>query len=566
MPTRASKKPDAATRRWTRGPADEAAVRNGCRFDEERGRFVVEWIERYCRLYEGEWAGQPLKLTDWQLDATMRLFGWVRHSGKWGREVRRFRQASIWVAKKNKKTPTAAAWALYLLCGDGEQGQKVFLGAKDGDQVRKNLARHVVEMLDQSPELLAECTHNKTTSQITHAPTRSTMLILSSSNERTKQSKEGINGSVVIDETHVVDRDFMGVISRAGISRAEPLQIEVSTAGNDPDGYGAERFSYALEVQEGKRVDQELFAAVYAAPQDLTDADLAKDPLKYGRLANPALGHTVDQEEFLADYHKSKASPRGLAEFKQYRLNVWQLAANPWLSGADWAACRRAYTLGDLKGRPCYAGLDLSRTQDMCALVLCFPWPEEEAYRLWPYFWLPKQVAEEKDHLAPFLQWANGGHLTLTPGNVVDYGWIKSEFRELVKLVTVRKLVYDQTYANEVTQSLEQGEQAADGRVIAEGTGVEREPFPQNIMAYTLPSKEWERLVISGKLHHPGHPILDWQAGHVKVITDRNENIRPVKPGPKSIKKIDGIAAGVMALGASLAEPVYAGAGGVEFW
>ena len=120
-------KADRATHDAIKNASDEKAAANGCRFEESRGRDAVDWIERYCKLYEGELAGQPLRLLDWQLDTTLRLFGWVRHSAKWGRAVRRFRQASIWVAKKNGKTPTLAAWGLYLLCGDGEPGAKVIL-------------------------------------------------------------------------------------------------------------------------------------------------------------------------------------------------------------------------------------------------------------------------------------------------------------------------------------------------------------------------------------------------------------------------------------------------------
>src|SRR5262249_57614699 len=131
--------------------------------DEGRGQCAVTWIESYCRLYEGDWAGQPMKLSDWQLDCTMRLFGWIRYSEKWKRWIRRFRAASIWVAKKNKKSPTLAAWGLYLLCGDGEQGQKIFHAAKDGQQARKIAGEHAKQMLLQSDELLSECRINETT-------------------------------------------------------------------------------------------------------------------------------------------------------------------------------------------------------------------------------------------------------------------------------------------------------------------------------------------------------------------------------------------------------------------
>src|SRR5262245_48434864 len=98
---------DKLTREWIRNAADEKAVAAGCRFDLERAELVVRWIEQYCRLYEG-CPGTPLKLGDWQLDATMRLFGWVVYSEHWKQRVRRFREASIFIAKKNGKSPTLA--------------------------------------------------------------------------------------------------------------------------------------------------------------------------------------------------------------------------------------------------------------------------------------------------------------------------------------------------------------------------------------------------------------------------------------------------------------------------
>jgi phage terminase large subunit-like protein len=598
---------DAITRAWIRNPSDEKAAANGCTFDVERAAYAVWWIERCCRLYEGEQAGEPLLLhgchecgtydlppanelpdwdeesqaiclerarryaecvaadhrRDWQYECLMRLFGWVRFSEKWKRPVRRFKQGSVWVPKKNKKSPTLAAIGLYLTCGDGEPGQKTFFGAKDGNQAKEIAGQHAVKMLAQCDELADECDVNKGTSQITHRPTNSILKPMSSGNERTQQSKEGLNGSVLIDETHVVDRDFMSRISRAGISRSEPLQLEVSTAGNNPDGYGKERFDYALEVEAGKRDDEELFVAIYAAPQDLTDADLDADPLKWGRLANPAMGHTVDPEEFLRDYERSKRSLRTLLDFRMYRLNNWQRSASPWIRSSDWALCKRPFEEAELEGRECCAGLDLSKTQDMSSLVLVFPWENDpgvaeglKTFRLLPFFWLPEVVAKEKGHLAPFEKWARDGLLQLTPGSVIDYGFIRAQFRRLAKRFVIRKLAYDVTYAEETTQALEQGVVDDMGKQLEEGTGVERVPFPQTVMEFAAPCKDFERFVLAGTLHHNGHPILEWQAGHVQVRRDPNDNIRPVKPKPGDVKKIDGIVAGIMGLReATLFEP-----------
>jgi phage terminase large subunit-like protein len=600
---------DAATRRWTRNASDELAASRGCRFNPERGSYTAFWIERYCRLYEGV-AGEPMLLhgchecgtyglpigpdlddweaarpfyleraerfagcvaaghdLDWQYDGTMRLFGWERYSERWRRLIRRFRQAVIFVSKKNKKTPTEAAWCFFSLAGDGEPGQKVFLAAKDGKQARKLAGEHMKMMLLQSPELEAECGINLATMRITHRPSNSWMEPLSSANIRTQKSQEGLNGSVFIDEAHVVDREFVARISRAGISRSEPLHVEVSTAGNEPDSYGKERFDLALKVRDAEPgyEDDELFAAVYAAPQDLKDSDLEKEPLRYGRMANPAWGHTVDPEEFLKDYQRSKRSIGALADFKMYRLNIWQQSTNPWLKSSDWARCRRDYAEADLEGQECIAALDLSRTRDMSALLLMFPAGPPETFRVLPYFWLPEEYARENAHLAPFLRWAEAGHLTLTPGNVIDFGFIKGQIRKLHPRFPMRELTYDGTYAEDVTQQIEQGEADDEGKVIVPALGVQRVMFRQKVTDFALPTAQFERLVLAERLWHNGHPVLTWQIGHTQVSTDVNMNKRPVKPHKDSVKKVDGVVAAIMCLGRWL-EAQPSARGSVEAW
>lgn len=582
---------DPTTKRWIRNASDELAAEAGYRFDVERGAWTVWWIERYCRLYEGDWAGEPLVLrgaasvdahipiliewdaggreaslsraeayadaveageaVDWQYDTTMRVFGWVKHSDRWGREIRRFRKASVFVAKKNKKSPTLSSWGMYLLSGDGEPGQKIFFAAKDGKQAREICGLHAVEMLSASPELNGESSLNKSKMQITHEASRSILLPLSSSNSRTKEAKEGLNGSVLIDETHVVDRDFIARISRAGISRSEPLHAEFSTAGNNPDSYGKERFDYGLRVESGEYVDHQLFFTAYCAPQDLSDADLDADPVKYGKMANPSWGHTIGEEEFLADYNESKVSVSTLAAFKMYRLNIWQRSTNPWLKMDDWHNCGQEFTEADLYGRPCGGAFDLSKTEDMTALALQFPEEdsdddtEDRPVKLLTWYWLPEAVIHKHGHEVPYAQWQAEGWLRIVPGDVIDYRFVRREIIEILSKFDVRVLAFDPWNASPFVQSLTQDD----------GYGGEMVEFTQTIKHFAEPTSAFERLVIAGKMQHNNHPITTWQAGHVQTWSDANNNIRPIKPESNNIKKIDGIVAAIMALDASTRLP-----------
>jgi len=575
------------TAKWTFNESDTLAVRNGCWFNVKKAAHAVWWIERNCRLYEGDRAGESLMLRgchecenygldvpeewddaepvyierirryaecrqsghalDCQFECTVRVFGRVTWNEQRQRWLRRFRQASIWVAKKNKKSPTMAAWGMYLLIGDEEPGQKVFLGSKDGTQVRKNGAKHAMEMVRQSPELAERCTVNKVECTITDEPSRSVMQPLSSSNERTTKSKEGLNGSMMIDETHVVDREFINRVDRAGISRAEPLHAEFSTAGDDPDSYGKERFDQAEKVIRGEEIIQSLFAAIYAAPQDLKDADLAADPLKYGRMANPAMGHTVDPQEFMADYEASRKAPAKLATFKMYRLNIWQNAASPWLTMDGWNRGKRDFRLEDFEGRECWAGLDLASVKDFASLTLAFPEPDD-AFALFWWFWLPEDTATDIQNLVDIRKWDadKRSNLFLTPGARIDFGYIRSHFRDLHQRFQINELAYDDWNAEQTTQEIEQGVTNRSGQRVEEGTGIPRINFSQSLKVLNEPTKKFEACVIDGKILHDGNPIATWMAGNATIKPDTNGNYKPLKPRG-GVKKIDGIITAIMA-------------------
>jgi len=345
------------------------------------------------------------------------------------------------------------------------------------------------------------------------------------------------------------------------------LHVEVSTAGDDPDSYGKERFDYGQKIERGEIEDFQTLFVCYAAPQDLTDEQISDDPIKWGKLANPAWGHTVGDEEYVADYNESSKSIHEMARFKMYRLNIWQRSANPWLRMDDWAACRGQFTAADLEGEPCGGGLDLSKTEDMTSFSLVFPdleWEGDETAdrpcKLLTWYWLPEGAIDRHRHEVNYAQWARDGWLRVIPGSdVIVYSYVEKDIAQLLEQYDCRVLAFDQKYAAELIQRL------------AELHGFPEEwqyAFPQTIMGFAGPTAQFERMVIAGDLKHNGNPITDWQAGHVTVKHDANDNIRPVKPEHHDIKKIDGIVSAIMALDAANRMPDYTSAyesGGVVY-
>jgi len=587
------------TTKWIRNASDELAVSKCCKFNPLRGAYAVWWIERNCRLYEGDHAGEPLILRgrhddevdgwpipdefdkqlalerhehyidgvqsgvvcDWQYECVMRLFGWV-YLAKWkGRDewIRRFRRASWWVPKKNKKSPTLAAIGVYLTCGDGEPGQKVALCAKDGSQARDIAGQHILQMIHQSPELQAECKVNLNEMKFTHLPTSSIMKPFSSSNARTQESKEGFNGSILVDETHVVDRAFMRRVKRAGISRKEPIQLEVSTAGTNPDGYGKEQFDYGADVASGVIEDWQCMYQAYAADQTISfDTITDSNVIEIGRSANPAWGHTIQEAEFVNDWKTSGHKIGEQLDFLMYRLNVWQESSSPWLPAGVWQqSADESITWESLKGRYCVVGFDKSDKRDFTAFVCLFPtWGEYgiEELIVWPVIIAPEEYIRKNRDLAAFADWEESGHLIVSHGDVISVGDVFNQFGRIAKQFDCVALAYDPHKAEAITQIIEQGATTNDGDRLSKGHGVERISVNQRSGLHEA-IDEFEAIAIEGKVKHPNNPVLNWMMGnvHLKNQGDRKRLLKSDE-NKDGVRKIDGPVAMVTALAVAMDE------------
>lgn len=516
-----------AARRWIRNAGDEAAFAVGCRFCEPLAEHVANFFPRYLQHSKGQWAGQPFELLPWQRDDLIYpLFGWVRPDG-----TRRFRRAFIEIAKKNGKSTLASGIGLYMLCADGEPGAEVYSAASDRDQA--SIVHGEAMRMAESSTILAGCLKiNKSNRNIFYEHTRSWYRALSND----PGGKQGLNiHACIIDELHIWHgRDLWDSLRYGYRSRRQPLQFVITTAGDDDQSVCYSELERARAIIRGDVRDDAYFALVYEAqPEDdwLGESIWAK--------ANPSLGNTFAVESLREDALAAKGKASDEAVFKRYSLNIWQRATNPWLSMDDWAKCERQYTLDEMEGRDCYAGLDLSRTRDMTALVLVFPMEENgrTIYRQWPIFWLPEAAVEQYKDRIDILGWKQAGHLALMGETYAD---VEATMLNISKRFNLIELAFDPMYARDLCERLrnEQGIPAVE--------------YSQTIMLFAGPTAEYERLLIHGVLHHPGNAVLTWQAGNVNVKQDANANKRPVKPPGADYRKIDGIVAGIMALGRAM--------------
>ncbi|WP_406871612.1 terminase TerL endonuclease subunit [Aminobacter sp. P9b] len=516
-------------------------------FDEKAAAAAVGFFPEHLCLTAGEWAGRPFDLEDWQQDDIVRpLFGWKRPDG-----TRRYRRCYVWVPRKNGKTELAAGIALLVLVGDAEEAGQVYSIAKDKDQASLVFDKATL-MVGKSETLPADLECFKTS---IYCPALNASFKPLSGRPT---GKHGLSMSGLVgDEIHEWDNgDLYQFIHDSVDARRQPLEFLISTAGKK-GGYGEQIWDECLKIRDGLIDDPETLVVIYAADED----DDWTSP-EVWRKANPNLGISKKVDALAMNAKRAMQLPRLVNDFKRYQLNMWTDQATIWLpiDGLDddgnpfgWDHCIGPTAWNDLEahlaGKRCFGGLDLSAVQDLSALSWYFPVQAGlDVPVVLPRFFKPKSLLKQhstRDRL-PYERWVDEGAIIATPGNVIDYAFIKKQIFDDGERFQI---------AHAGSSELEDGQGGlAIDRWNATQLAVElqQENLPvvlygQGYFSMNPPSKELERLVLCNGFHHGGHPVLRRHAQVVSVESNPVGDIKPVKG--KQTERIDGIVATVMAMG-----------------
>jgi phage terminase large subunit-like protein len=522
---------------------DPEATKGDSYFKHEAAVDAIKFIETMLRHMEGAMIGQLFRLEPWQRAVVANLFGWKRKNPA-GKEVRRYREALIYVPRKNGKTPMVAAICMYVLFNDGEAGAQVYGAAAERKQAAL-LFRQARGMVVQSPELTEKSKIYGGLGQLSivlNADEASSYQVISAD----AYSKHGFNlHFAAVDELHAQkNRDLIDTLttSMASANRLQPLMIYLTTADFARESICNEKYEYAKKVRDQIVPEPSFLPVIYEADKtaDWRSPDVWAD-------ANPNLGVSVDREYLERECKKAQETPTYENTFRRLHLNQQTETDVRWLPMDKWDAVKadnpvewRRRAMDELAGLPCWGGLDLSATQDITAFVLAFP--VDESMVLLPWFWVPTDSAEKRERRdrVPYITWERQGWLHLTRGiytGVIDYAAVREEIGRLGGKFQIRGIGYDPWNASQIVNDLT-------------GDGFEMTAMRQGFPTLSAPSKELERLLVAGCLDHGGNPVLRWMASNCSAVTDSNANIMPSKG--KSTERIDGIVASVMAIGLAM--------------
>jgi phage terminase large subunit-like protein len=484
------------------------------RVEKTRGERNCDWIETYCRIPEGRFVGQPVKLRSWQREIICGIYDTPT------------RRAIISFGRKNAKTTLSALLLLLHLVGvESRANSQLFSAAQSRDQAGLlfSLAAKIVRL---SPDLRTYVSVRDTAKQL-YCEELGTLYRALSADASTSYGLSPV--FTVHDELGQVRgprSDMYEALETAAGAQEAPLSIVISTqAPTDAD-------LLSLLIDDAKSgADPKVKLWLYTA-------DEALDPFAEAtiRQANPAFGDFLNAEEVLDQAASAKRMPAREAAYRNLVLNQRVNVTSPFIGRAVWEACNgEADELAFESG--CWIGLDLSARHDLTALVMVARGTDGLLHTQ-AKFYAPEHGLSERSHRdrVPYDVWARQGHLTLTPGASVDYGFVARDLVALCEKYPVNEIAFDRWRIDILKSEL--------SRLDRELPMVE---FGQGFKDMTPALDALEHDILEQKLRHGGHPILNMCASHAVVTRDAAGNRKLDKD--KATGRIDGLVALAMAAG-----------------
>lgn len=423
--------------------------------------FVCGIIERTVYHQQGEkldgtpLKGQPFILEPWQVFIVYNLVGFYYP----GTKERRYKEAFIFIPRKNGKTSFvgAIAWALALL--ERRSGAKIYIvaasmqqalesfnfilfslrtsGAIEGFRVRNNNAEHSIryEFCDDDGN-----------------PTGSIDIQALASNP---DAQDSLNCNIAIcDELHAFKKPGQyNRFKEAMKAYTNKLIIGITTAGDNAQSFCYGRLTYAAKVVSGQIKDDSLFCFIARADQDEKGNVDFLDPIQH-RKANPQYGISIRPAEMMNDAQQALNDPQQRKDFLSRSLNIYTSALKAWFDIEEFKASDRKYTwtLEQLAKLPVdwYGGADLSRMYDLTAAALVGSCKGVDIIITHAFFPISQAVKKADEDNIPLFGWADDGWLTLCNSPTVNVSDVVNWFAAMrSKGFKIRKVGHDRKFAGE---------------------------------------------------------------------------------------------------------------------
>jgi len=487
---------------------------------------VVNFI-KHLKHTTGRHNKQPFELLPYQKWIVANIFGFYYPNT----DKRVINYAYIELARKQGKTALAAAICLYMLIADGESGAEVELVANSAKQAKIcfQMASNYLSTIDPKGKFF-----KRYRDTIKFDKTKSIIQILSSE----AGNNDGYNSyCFCLDEAHEQrDSRLWDVMCSSQGMRDNSLGMIITTAGFNKFGFCYNFRQVCTEILSGVKEDDSQFIAIYTLDED----DNWHDPDCWAK-SNPSLGVTVQPDYLQQQVNKAKNNTSLETGVRTKNFNQWLSVQDIWLTNDILLESTETVDIKNFDGNTCFVGVDLAAVSDLTAVSVMIPIDDKFYFKT--YYYLPQSCLTDNSNCELYKDWARKKLITVTDGNVCDYDYILKDLLQVNKYLSIEKVAYDQYNATQWA-------------INATSEGLPLEPYSQALWHFNRPTKEFERLIKSGKVIIDNNEITRWCFSNVYLKSDHNDNVKPIKGGTGQ-EKIDGVIAMLQALGVYLETPYY---------
>ena len=443
--------------------------RDDLEFKEDKVDRAILFIST-LKHYTGKHSGKPFTLEGWQQFIIANIVGFY-----WkGTNTRRYTSSYIEVSRKQGKTALAAALCLYYLIADGEDGAEVLLAANSKEQAKIafDMCSKFSKGLDSKGKYLTAYR-----ADILFNLTNSKLKVLAADDSKL----DGFNASFgLLDEYHAAKNSKVRDVIKSSMGmRMNPHLCTITTAGFDKTLPCYQLRTVAIEVLNGLKIDDEMFIAIYSLDAD----DDWRDEMNWVKCA-PNLDITVTSKYIRGQVQQAINNPADEVGVKTKTLNLWCDSSYVWLPEDYIIKCSKEVDLNKFAGMDCYVGVDLAATSDLTAVAYLVV--QDGTYYFKTHYYLPESALKDKADKELYKYWKQQSYLTVTSGNVTDYDYITADMLRYADVVNIQSVGYDKYNATQwAIDSTEQG--------------LPLEEYPQTLGNFNMPTRELERLILSGK-------------------------------------------------------------------
>lgn len=505
-------------------------------YDPARAKRPIEFAERFCCQPEGK-PGQHIEMQPFQMFWQEVVFGWVDEQG-----FRQFNEAFNVRGRKNGKSTEQACMGLYMLTKDGEGAPQCYSAANSKPQ-SSLLYGSMLRMVSQSPALRRRLHKgtipNRDEDGLIYRANGGYFTPLSSQT----RNQDGLNVHfAAIDEVAAVtNRDIYDLLKQATSARDQPLIVEITTNGFERDNFFDSQYDYASRWLDGKVEDDHFLPVIY----ELDDRSEWSDEDMWVK-ANPGIDVIKKREALRGYVNKAKQDPSFLPTVMTKDFDLPENRASAWLS-FEQAVNRETFDWREMGFRYCIIGYDASDTIDLTSAQALMMRPGDPKIYEMSMYWIPEMQLEkyrtsglrkQRDNV-PYDRWIEEGLVRTCPGNTIDHRVVFEWMQELRDEFDVYPFAmgYDPWH-------LQDDSWKDTARQFVGKNRAEQVRFGAQTLS--IPMKEMKEVYAAKGIVDNDNPVNQWCRMNVGVMTDTNDNIKPVKAnGPTG--RIDGWAAEICA-------------------